>query len=134
MSHRRSLAALAALILSSSAAAQPDDWSSARPLTLSLSSFKFEPSQIMLEHGALYRLRFVNSSSGGHDFAAKQFFAAARVRPEDAAKVKGGRIEVAGGASVEVQLIAPATPGTYKARCTHFLHSALGMTGKVVVQ
>ena len=134
MSHRRSLAVLAALILSASVAAQTDAWSGARPLTLNLSSFKFDPSQIMLEHGAPYRLHLVNSSSRGHDFAAKQFFAAARIRPEDAAKVKDGRIEVGGGESVDVQLIAPSAPGTYKVRCTHFMHSAFGMTGRVVVQ
>ena len=134
MSHRRSLAALAAFILSSSVAAQTDDWSAARALTLNLSSFRFEPSQIVLEHGAPYRLHFVNSSSGGHDFAAKAFFAAARIRPEDAAKVRGGRIEVGGGESVDVHLVAPPTPGTYKVRCTHFMHSVFGMTGRVVVQ
>lgn len=133
MSHRRSLAALAALILSSSVAAQPDMWSGARLLTLNLSSFRFEPSEILLEHGMPYRLHLVNNASGGHDFAAREFFAAARIRPEDAAKVKGGRIELSGGESVDVQLIAPA-PGTYKVRCTHFMHSAFGMTGKVVVQ
>jgi plastocyanin len=133
MSHRRSLAVLAALILSSSAAAQPDPWSGARPLTLTLSSFKFEPSEILLEHGVPYRLRFENNASGGHDFAAREFFAAARIRPEDAAKVKGGRIELRGGENVDVQLIA-LSPGTYKVRCTHFMHSTFGMTGKVVVQ
>lgn len=134
MSHRRSLAALTALILSSSVAAQSDLWSDARPVTLSLSSFRFEPSEIRLDHGAPYRLHFVNGSSGGHDFSGKAFFAAARIRPEDAGKVRGGRVEVKGGESVDVQLIAPPSPGTYKVRCTHFMHSAFGMTGKVIVQ
>ncbi|MFC4594900.1 cupredoxin domain-containing protein [Sphingobium tyrosinilyticum] len=134
MSHRRSLAALTALVLSSSVTAQSDMWSNARPLTLSLSSFKFEPSEILLEHDAPYRLHFVNGSSGGHDFAAKTFFAAARIKPEDAGKIRGGRVEVGGGESVDVQLIAPSSPGTYKVRCTHFMHSAFGMTGKVIVR
>ncbi|WP_176596389.1 MULTISPECIES: cupredoxin domain-containing protein [Sphingobium] len=134
MSHRRSLAVLAALILSSSAAAQGDPWSAARPLTISLSSFKFEPSGIMLEHDVPYRLHLVNSSSGGHDFAAAAFFAAARIRPEDAAKVRNGRIGLAGGESVDIQLIAPSSPGTYKLRCTHFMHGAFGMTGRIVVR
>ena len=30
--------------------------------------------------------------------------------------------------------ITPNKPGTYDLDCTHFVHSALGMTGKIVVQ
>jgi uncharacterized cupredoxin-like copper-binding protein len=135
MSRWRSFTVLAALILTSSAGAQSaaDSWSGARLLTIQLSSFKFEPSNIMLEHGQPYTLHIVNSSSGGHDFAGKDFFAQARIKPEDTAKISGGRVELGGGESVDVHLIAPQ-PGTYKVRCTHFMHSTFGMTGRIVVQ
>lgn len=133
MLHGRSLAVLAALILSSPAAAQPENWNDARPLTLTLSSFRFEPSDIVLEHGVPYRLHLVNSASGGHDFAAREFLAAARIRPEDAPKIRDGRIALSGGESADVTLIAPS-PGTYRLRCTHFMHSAFGMTGRIVVR
>lgn len=135
MSRSRSFTVLAALILASSAGAQStaDSWSNAHLLTIRLSSFKFEPSDIMMEHGQPYMLHLVNGSSGGHDFAGKEFFAQARIKPEDAAKVNGGRIDLGGGESVDVHLIAPP-PGTYKIRCTHFMHSMLGMTGRIVVQ
>lgn len=131
----RALVSLGALALASVGAAQPgaDAWSEARPVRLQLSSFKFEPSSISLDHGVAYDLQLVNTSSGGHDFASREFFAQARVRPDDMAKVKGGRIEVGGGESVDVHLIAPA-PGTYKIRCTHFMHSAFGMTGRIIVR
>lgn len=135
MCRLRPLAAWLVLILTSSAGAQPaaDMWANARPLTLRLSSFKFEPADVMLEHGVPYDLHLVNGSSGGHDFAARDFLAAAQIMPADRAKVRGGRVEVGGGESVEVHLIAPS-PGSYKLRCTHFMHSAFGMTGRIVVQ
>ena len=134
MSRLRSLAPLCAIVLASAGAAQSGaEWGSARALTLQLSSFKFEPSEISMEHGVAYDLRLVNLSSGGHDFASKAFFAGAQVRPDDMAKVRDGRIEVGGGESVEVHLIAPA-PGTYKIRCTHFMHSVFGMTGRIIVR
>jgi len=135
MSRWRSFTVLAALILTSSAGAQTaaDSWSGARLLTIQLSSFKFEPSNIMLEHGQPYTLHFVNSASGGHDFASKEFFAQARIKPEDATKIGGGRVELGGGESVDVHLIA-SQPGSYKVRCTHFMHGMFGMTGRIVVQ
>ena len=135
MSHVRPLAALIALTLMPSAGAQPgpDAWANARSLTLQLSSFRFDPSDIMLDHGVAYDLHFVNNSSGGHDFAGREFFAQAQIRPEDRAKVRNGRVELGGGESVDVHLIAPV-PGSYKIRCTHFMHSAFGMTGRIVVR
>lgn len=106
---------------------------SARPeqrVDVALSNFKFTPSTIALEHGQPYVLHL--TSSGGHSFAAKAFFAAAGMTAAERAKVAGGKIELAGGESVEVRFVAPAA-GTYEIRCTHFLHSSFGMTGSFVV-
>lgn len=121
--------------LASAGAAQPvaESWANARPLTVTLSSFKFEPADISLDHGVPYDLRLTNRSSGGHDFANPAFFTQAQLRPDDAAKIRNGRVAVDGGESVEIHLIAPA-PGTYKVRCTHFMHSAFGMTGRIIVR
>ena len=117
--------------LSGAAYAQP---SSAEPqlIEIGLSNFKFRPSTINLQHGQGYRLHFVNRADGGHDFVAKTFFSQARIDPGDAAKVKGGRIELKGGQSTYVTL-TPQTPGTYKVHCSHFMHSTFGMTGQIVV-
>lgn len=135
MSRLRPLAALPALLFTSSAGAQvaSDIWSSARPLTLRLVSFKFEPSEIRLEHGVAYDLQFENTSTGKHDFTGPEFFSSAQIRPEDAAKIHNGSIQLGSGQKVDVHLIAP-TPGTYKVHCTHFMHSAMGMTGRIIVQ
>ena len=50
----------------------------------------------------------------------------------DRARVKGGRIELDGGESVDLHFTAPRA-GSYPIRCTHFLHASFGMTGKFVV-
>ncbi len=127
------LALLAVVLGAAAVSAQTPDWSQARPLTIELSSFKFTPAAPTLEHGAAYRLHLVNTSSGGHDFVAKEFFADSMIAPEDRAKIKGGSVDLDGGESVDIRLI-PGKPGTYKLHCSHFMHSSFGMTGQVIVQ
>ena len=122
---------LCAIPLGGAAIAQPEA-SGAQTLEIDLSNFKFTPSTISLQHGQTYRLHFVNRADGGHDFVAKAFFADARIAPADAGKIKDGEIELKGGASADVTL-TPQTAGTYKVHCSHFMHSAFGMTGKIVV-
>jgi uncharacterized cupredoxin-like copper-binding protein len=102
-------------------------------VTIELSNFKFNPATLTLAHGRPYVLHFVNAASGWHDFVAKEFFDAATIAPEDRAKVKHGEIELSGGESADIHLVAN-TPGSYKSHCSHFMHSSFGMTGNVVVQ
>ena len=106
---------------------------SPQAITVDMSNFKFTPATLTLTHGRPYVIHFVNSASGGHDFVAKEFFDAATIAPGDRAKVKHGEIELAGGESADVHLVAN-TPGSYKSHCSHFMHSSFGMTGQVVVQ
>lgn len=117
----------------SSIHAQPPEGGGAQAVSVELSSFKFSPATLTLQHGVVYRIRFSNTSHGGHDFVAKEFFAGASIAPQDRAKVKNGGIDVDGGETVEVQLVA-GQPGTYKSHCSHFMHSMFGMTGTIVVQ
>ena len=86
-----------------------------------------------LQHGRSYRLHLTNTASGGHNFEAKEFFAASTIAPEDRGKVVNGKIDLASRASVNISLI-PNAVGPYRLRCTHFMHSAFGMTGTIVVQ
>lgn len=127
---RRSIlfSALLAAFASGAATGQPP-----QALTIEMSNFKFNPSTLTLTRGRSYVLHFVNSASGGHDFVAKEFFASATIAPEDGAKVKKGEVELSGGESADVRLVAN-TPGTYKSHCSHFMHSSFGMTGRIVVQ
>jgi uncharacterized cupredoxin-like copper-binding protein len=132
---RKMTSLLAACLLfgAAIASAQTPDWAHAKRIDINLSNFKFTPATITLQHGQPYVLHFVNRSSGGHDFMAKQFFAAAAIAPQDSTAIKGGAVALHGGEEAEVRLVAPAA-GTYDAHCSHFLHSTFGMTGSVIVQ
>jgi len=122
--------ALAGLPLPQARAQQPAD--PAQPVEIALSNFDFTPKDLHLRQGQAYRLRFVNRGSGGHNFSAPDFFAAARIDPADAAAVAKGSVELAKGEAREVRLTPAA--GTYKVKCTHFMHSAFGMKGSITVE
>lgn len=132
---RRITAAILMLVSVPAASQTPEGANGAgvQKLTVQLSSFRFDPSTITLRQGQAYDLRLENVSSGGHDFAAKEFFAAAQVMADDRAKIVEGKVKLDGGQSVELHLVAPRA-GTYKVHCTHFMHSAFGMTGEILVQ
>jgi plastocyanin len=132
--HRPTIPALFAAVLAVTAAgAQSPSWSHAQPVTVELSNFKFTPSTLTLRQGTPYLIHFSNTASGGHDFVAKEFFAAATVAAEDQSKAKGGEISLGAGDTVDVRLVANR-PGTYKSHCSHFMHSSFGMTGTIIVQ
>ena len=121
----------AAAALPSSGLAGQADWARAAPVHVDLSSFKFSPGTIHMKAGQPVLLHLVNNSSGGHDFTAKEFFAAASVRPGDAAKLRKGAIELKGHQSAEVALVPKA--GRYPLRCGHMFHSTFGMKGTIIV-
>ena len=123
----------AAAIWPAAADAQPADWSHAQTVNVELSSFKFTPSALSFTRGVPYRLHLTNTSSGGHDFAAKELFAASTIDPQDAASLKDGKVALKSGQSADIRLIAN-TAGSYPIRCTHFMHSSFGMTGTATVR
>ena len=125
-------AAVLLLALPVSAMAQEPDWSRAPIVTVTLSSFDYSPQTIRLRAGEPVILRLVNASGKGHDFNAPEFFAASVVRPQDRALLAKGKIELGGHVAREVAL-RPAA-GRYRLRCTHFMHSAFGMKGAIVVE
>jgi uncharacterized cupredoxin-like copper-binding protein len=98
-----------------------------------MSNYEFTPSTLQLRANSPYRLKLRNTSHGGHSFSARQLFAVANVAPADRSKIEDGEVEVDGGQTVDVSFSIP-TPGTYRFHCTHFLHSAFGMTGEAVVR
>ncbi len=123
----------AASLWSVASAAQPADWSHAQTVNVELSSFKFTPSTLSFERSVSYRLHLTNSSSGSHDFAAKELFAASTIAPGDEVKLKNGEIGLKSGRSADVRLIVNKA-GSYPFRCTHFMHSSFGMTGTATVR
>lgn len=101
-------------------------------IAVTLSNFRYTPETIALRQGQPYVLRFTNAAKGGHDFVARDFFAAAAIATEDRAKIDKGGVEVPRGATVELRLTAPAA-GRYKVHCSHFMHSTFGMQGEIIV-
>jgi uncharacterized cupredoxin-like copper-binding protein len=128
---KRAIVLAISILATTSALAQVPDWSRASQVTVTLSSFAFDPDSIHLHAGQPVVLHLVNEAGGGHNFSAPEFFAVATVRPQDQALLRKGAIEVAGHGTRDVALVPRA--GTYKLRCTHTLHTAFGMTGQIVV-
>jgi len=128
------LAVLSAAFLSPTGGfAQPPDRAMAQSVTVELSSFKFTPAVLTLQRGKSYRLHFVNRSSRGHNFVAEKFFATSTIAAEDQGKVVDGKVDLDGGEAADISLV-PGQAGTFKSRCTHFMHSMLGMTGTITVE
>lgn len=102
-------------------------------VTVTMANFNYTPADLHLRAGQGVTLHFVNNGSGGHDFTAAEFFAAATMDGANRARVGGakGRVSLGKGESVDVTLVPKA--GTYKAHCSHFMHSTLGMTGQIIV-
>lgn len=113
--------------------AQPATPQPAPAVNVQLSNFKFTPKTIVLDHGRTYRLRLYNASGGGHDFTARDFFAAASIAPSDRRWISEGEVEVPPGQLREIRLTAPAA-GRYKVKCTHTFHKTLGMSGTIIVR
>lgn len=97
-------------------------------VTIDVTSFAFAPRDIRLAANQQVTLLLVNRSGSGHDFSAPDFFARAKIR---AGTVRAGKVDLPPHSTRAIQL-AP-TAGTYKVKCTHFLHAAFGMKGRIVV-
>ncbi|HEX4369940.1 MAG TPA: cupredoxin domain-containing protein [Rhizomicrobium sp.] len=103
------------------------------PINISLTNYAFTPSMINLKGGTTYRMHFTNDGSKGHNFNAPEFFAGSQVARADADKIDEGSVELDSGEAVDIT-VTPNRAGTYSVDCTHFLHSMLGMHGKIIVQ
>jgi plastocyanin len=77
-------------------------------------------------------LQLRNNSSGGHNFTAPAFFAAARLDPSSVGQVHNGKVEIPGRSTVQVRLTPAA--GRYPLKCSHTLHAAFGMKGSIIVR
>jgi len=102
-------------------------------VTVEMANFSYTPADLHLHAGHSVTIHFVNTGSGGHDFTAEEFFAAATMDAANRAYVGGakGRVSLGKGESADVTLVPKA--GTYKVHCSHFMHSTMGMTGKIIV-
>ncbi len=92
---------------------------------------RFDPAEITLEHGKLYRLRIENVGKDMHEFKAAQFFHAAQLHDAAAMTPDHTELVLQPGQTKEVELVAPAA-GTYQLTCPD--HDWDDMVGKIVVK
>eukprot|EP00898_Chlorokybus_atmophyticus_P007367 jgi/Chlat1/7631/Chrsp64S07162 len=98
----------------------------------------FNPAEIRLKAGRLYRLQLKNPSSQTHYFTALEFAAKAYtvlvLAGQPAVEIKGSVSEVAlkGGASA-TWILVPMKPGKYPLKCTVKGHTEAGMVGSIIV-
>jgi plastocyanin len=105
----------------------------ATPINVSLTNYAFAPSVLSLKAGTTYRMHFTNDGSKEHNFNAPEFFKASQVAQVDKAKVEEGSVELDSGQAIDIT-VTPNRPGAYSFDCSHFMHSMLGMHGKIAVQ
>lgn len=128
----RSLLAIALLLATPASAQRAPEWRTAPEADVLLRPFAYEPRLIRLRAGEPVKLRFVNQGRATLGFSAPGFFAAARIRPRDRDRVRGGNLRLAPGERITVALV-PA-PGRYRARSGNLAHRALGMSALIVVE
>ncbi len=133
MIHRTMFTTLAFALFTTAATAQTPDWSQAKKIDVELSNYAFTPKEIHLQHGVAYDLHLTNTASKSHDFSAPAFFAASTVKPEDQSLASKGEVELETQQSVDVHIV-PGMAGSYGLKCTHFMHTMLGMSGKIIVE
>lgn len=120
--------AAAALILASAPSSAQETGPTV--VELRLKNYAFAPSTVHLRRGVPVVLRLVDAG-GSHSFSAPALFAASTLDPATAALIRNGKVEVR-EEGVELRL-TPNVPGSYAFRCTHFMHSAFGMKGTMIV-
>ncbi len=125
----RALCLLPLLLVPASAAPAQE---APRTVDVRLTSFDYTPAEIRLRAGVPVLLRLTNGGRGGHNFSAPAFFRAAAVAPGQNLALRGGTIEVPSRQTVTIRL-TPAR-GNYPLRCTHTLHTAFGMRGRIIVE
>jgi uncharacterized cupredoxin-like copper-binding protein len=111
------------------------DWARAERLDIVLTDFEFTPSRIRLRTGQPYRLHLENHGSGGHNLTAPEFFRTTLLRDSSVTgEVRAdGKVEVGRAEAKDIELL-PMRAGDFPMRCSHFLHSFFGMTGRIVVE
>lgn len=98
-------------------------------LTINVASYSFTPNPLQLAAGKPVTLTIVNQAGKGHDFTAKEFFAASAITSGAA---PGGKIELGAHETKSITLTPQA--GTYPVHCSHFLHASMGMKAEIVVR
>ncbi|OFX32578.1 MAG: hypothetical protein A2Z07_03700 [Armatimonadetes bacterium RBG_16_67_12] len=115
----------------------PAQTQSRKVIEVTLSSFKFEPSEIKVNEGDTVVIRLKNADPFGrpHDIASRYFAdIPLEVRGDGRQAVEEGRkyVRVDAGKQAEFEFVAQ-NRGSYAFICSVFVHSLSGMTGAIFV-
>lgn len=114
------------------------DWSKMQTITVSLTEYKFTPSELSFKKNIPYRLILKNEGKEKHYFVSESFFrsiALRKVQTTDG-EVKAPYItavEVYPEKSIEIYFV-PDKAGTYDLICTIEGHAEKGMKGKIEIK
>ena len=97
-------------------------------VTITEANFRITPGVIHLAAGQPVRMVFTNMSGSSHDFSAPAFFGRARIL---GGMSERGEIDLPGHGQAIVTLVPEK--GVYRAHCTHFGHTMMGMKATIVV-
>ena len=106
-------------------------WSTAQPVTVVASEYRFSPEKLAFKEGVAYRLRIENHGKEQHEFTAPEFFAAVEVHGAEVLNTDRTEIEIPPGATKEIHFMARRR-GHYTLRCSD--HDWAGMTGGITVE
>ncbi len=114
------------------------NWSDAQSVTVQISEYQFEPSDLVFEEGAPYRLVLRNVGKGSHTFVSEGFFQAIAaqklISPDgEFATPYVKTIEVPSRIEKELHFVA-VRKGTYPLECSVLLHDTFGMEGRISIQ
>ncbi|PZU10372.1 cupredoxin domain-containing protein [Sphingomonas sp.] len=129
------LALPAIALIAAPAAAQAPNWAKGTQITVTMTNKGYAPRRITMRQGAQYVLRLRNPSDRAHTFAAKEFFAQARISPRDQGLIPRNEVVLKPGRSATLHIVAPTTPNAlYTFKSTRIQDAASDFKGEIVVR
>ena len=112
--------------------------SARKVIEITMTSFKFEPSEIRVNEGDTVVIRLRNGDDArrfAHDLASRYFVnIPLTVRGAQEAVEEGRKyVRLTAGQSAEIEFVA-ANRGSYAFICASFTHAFAGMTGQLYVR
>ena len=114
------------------------NWEQAKPMTVRLDEYSFQPERLSFDQGTPYRLSLENVGKKSHTFTSEGFFKAIAARrvttPQNAVETPAlVNLVVPAGETYVVEFV-PVQAGTYPLTCEEPLHTAFGMSGTITVR
>jgi uncharacterized cupredoxin-like copper-binding protein len=100
-------------------------------VTVVMTEYAFQPSELRFRQGVAYRLHLENRGRELHEFTAPDFFKAATVANPRVLVQDGREVVLQPGEQKDVELV-PERAGRYDLRCAD--HDWAGMIGEITIE